>query len=184
MKTEDVVSRRHHTEWKIGHNGVTLILRCPAGASKDGVAGLRQNPPRMLRGFALRPKHLSMRAEGVVGRRHHKECRIGHTAAIVTGCNGSNPHPEVRRRSRSLEGRGLRAWGRTLGWMLRGFVPRPKHLSFDKLRMMYEDGGLGCPHPLRRRYMPLAPLCPAGHLPHRWGDWLGAVSRVRPHPQR
>ncbi len=28
------------------------------------------------------------------------------------GCNGSIPHPEVRRRSRSLEGRGLRAWGR------------------------------------------------------------------------
>ncbi len=20
----------------------------------------------------------------------------------------------------------------------------------------------------------VAPLCPAGHLPHRWGDWLGA----------
>ncbi len=21
------------------------------------------------------------------------------------------------------------------------------------------------------------PLCPAGHLPHKWGDWLGATAR-------
>ena len=21
------------------------------------------------------------------------------------------------------------------------------------------------------------PLCPAGHLPHRWGDWLGLAAR-------
>ncbi len=21
------------------------------------------------------------------------------------------------------------------------------------------------------------PLCPAGHLPHRWGDWLGLPAR-------
>jgi hypothetical protein len=24
---------------------------------------------------------------------------------------------------------------------------------------------------------PPAPLCPAGHLPHRWGDRLGAAAR-------
>ncbi len=50
-------------------------------------------------------------------------------AAIATRCNGSNPHPEVRRRSRSLEGRGLRIWGRVRDWMLRGFALRSKHLS-------------------------------------------------------
>jgi len=33
------------------------------------------------------------------------------------------------------------------------------------------------------------PLCPAGHLPHRWGDWLGLPARStlivwrKPHPE-
>ncbi len=43
------------------------------------------------------------------------------------GPQQSNPHPEVPRRG--LEGRGLRAWGRSARRMLRGFVLRPKHLS-------------------------------------------------------
>jgi len=30
-----------------------------------------------------------------------------------------------------------------------------------------ESMGRGC----------VTPLCPAGHLPHRWGDWLGAAAR-------
>ncbi len=53
---------------EMGRNSATLTLRCEgaAGASKDGVAGLGQNARRMLRGFALRPKRLSMRAVGVV----------------------------------------------------------------------------------------------------------------------
>ncbi|OOO19352.1 UNVERIFIED_ORG: hypothetical protein BTE55_31160 [Rhizobium sophorae] len=24
--------------------------------------------------------------------------------------------------------------------------------------------------------VPCRPLCPAGHLPHRWGDWLGLLA--------
>ncbi|NKL13855.1 hypothetical protein ELH72_12315 [Rhizobium ruizarguesonis] len=25
------------------------------------------------------------------------------------------------------------------------------------------------------------PLCPAGHLPHRWGDWIGAPASPNNH---
>ncbi|MCL6655117.1 hypothetical protein A6R70_22830 [Agrobacterium rubi] len=53
--------------WAAGRNTATLILRCPAGASKDEGFGLQgRSARRMLRGFALRPKHLSMRAVGEV----------------------------------------------------------------------------------------------------------------------
>ncbi len=43
------------------------------------------------------------------------------------GPQQSNPHPEVRRQSRSLEGRGLRAWGGSPRRMLRGSLR--SHLS-------------------------------------------------------
>jgi hypothetical protein len=26
--------------------------------------------------------------------------------------------------------------------------------------------------PIQKRWSALAPLCPAGHLPHRWGEWM------------
>ncbi len=80
---------------EMGRNSATLTLRCEgaAGASKDGVAGLGQNPLRMLRGIALRPKRLSMREEGVASLTI--ESTLCPTGQFPTG-------GEIGKRARSL----------------------------------------------------------------------------------
>ncbi|MCL6654360.1 hypothetical protein A6R70_18915 [Agrobacterium rubi] len=69
--------------------------RCAAGASKGEGCGLSYRMRRMLRGFALRPKHLSMRAVGVASLSNtgptRNASRYEECLAMMQAV-GSNPH--------------------------------------------------------------------------------------------